>query len=129
MKGKTILIVVGILFVLLIAFFIWRSNKQRQLALQAQQQQQMYNQMNQNGSGQSGNQNQGGLAGTMDSVGGIIESLTGLFGAVQGSGVFNGSGNSGGSNDSNYMQIANSCESIYNTDQAVQDCINEQLMS
>jgi len=97
MKGKTVLIVVAILVVLLIVFFIWRSKKQRELAIQAQQQQ-LYNQMNQYGPGNlNGNQNTGGLAGTMDSVGGVINSLTGLFGAFQGSGIGSGFGGSNGS--------------------------------
>lgn len=121
MKGKGIWIIVGVIVVLLIIFFIWRSNKQRQLQQQAilqQQQQMMYGP-----TGMPTNQNQSGLAGTLDSVGNVLDSLTGLFSGFQGQNP----SVPGGIDQATYNSIANDCELLYNTDQEIQACITSKL--
>lgn len=122
MKGKTIWIIVGIIAVLLIVFFIWRNKRQRDLALQAQLQQQQ-NQMLYGPGGQL-NPNQSGLAGTIDSVGGVIDSLANLFSGF-------GGGNKGSSSASvdqaTINALANDCELLYNTPAEVQACVASKL--
>ncbi len=124
MKGKTIWIVVGIIVVVLIGFFIWRSKKQRDLALQAQLQQQQNQALY--GPGSQTGQNQAGLSGTIDSVGGVIDSLAGLFGSFGGGG---GGSSSGGVDQATINAIANDCELLYNTPLEVQACVAAKLNS
>lgn len=118
MKNKTIYIIIGILVVVVIIFLIWRSNKRQQMQLQAQlQQQQMQNMYGTNP------QQQSNLSGTINSVGDVIDSITSLWGTIK-----NDSSAPGGSiDDATYNQIVNECEMYYNTDQQVQDCINDKL--
>lgn len=119
MKGKAIWIGLGILVVVLVIFFIWRSARQRQLQQQAMMQQQQQMMYGPGGTWQT--QNQSGLAGTIDSVGNVIDSLTGLFSGIQSG----GSGN--GVDQATINAIANDCELMYNTEPEVQACIASKL--
>jgi len=120
MKGKTIWIVVGLLVVGLIAFFMWRSSQRRKADQLALQQQQMLMQGGMNN--QFGNQNQGNLSGTLDSVGGVVDSLSGLFGQ------FGWGGGSSAVNEQALVdQYTTQCEMMFNTNEEVSQCIQAKL--
>ncbi len=121
MKGKnTIWIIVGVILLLVIIFFVYRANRQKKLAAQAER-----DRLNQLTYGPGGTETPAiGVQGTLDSVSDVIDSLSNLFGGGDGNGQ---NGANQGVSDATYRQFENECELIYNTSADVELCIKAKI--
>ena len=118
MKGKTILIIIGIIVLLAIIFFAWRSSQRSKLAAQAER-----DRMNQLMYPAGTTKPPGGVATTLDSVGGVLDSLSGLFSGWG----WGGNGGGGNYSESDIRQFENECEMQYNTSSEVQACVSAKI--
>ena len=117
MNNKKIWIIVGVIVLALILFFVWKSSRDKRLAEQAERDR--LNQLYTNpalpttasGAG-------GGAAGTLTSLQGVIDSLSGLFGKP--------SGSTTGTTDLR-RQFENQCESMFNTQSQIDMCVAQKL--
>ena len=118
MSKTKIFIIIGVIVLILILFFVWKSSRDKRLAEQAERDRltQLYTNPASGGTASGAG---AGVSGTLTSLQGVIDSLSGLFGKPS----------SGATTNATDLrrQFENQCESMYNTQAQVDVCVAQKL--